>query len=400
DIANNQLRYSFDNQIGSSLLELDHNGDIISQEEYYPFGGTAVFASRNTVEAKYKTVRYSGKERDATGLYYYGLRYYLPWLGRWLSSDPAGTIDGLNLYRMVRNNPVSLMDEDGLKPQSFIDSHEESSTSIENYRKSINELDFKSDYQQGISKLADIFVEYFNFIQKEKILQYVDKDSLIQQFSNESSLSLSEAKDYIEKTESFGFTASNLKGKPIFAFSDKNAGGEHYARHESIHLLSAPGGLTGLQTVNNNLNEAATEVTTRLIESHLGLNDSATMSAYNRAYPGLAEFVIKLIDVGGDRAKGGLLSSYLQNTGLTDMITPLAELWIERTDNNLIKQGFNKAPSNTDPLLRLEKATNLLGKDIIRLSGELGGQPNLKDITDFSIVSPIKKIGLKLGFSV
>lgn len=400
DIANNQLRYSFDNQIGSSLLELDHNGDIISQEEYYPFGGTAVFASRNTVEAKYKTVRYSGKERDATGLYYYGLRYYMPWLGRWLSSDPAGTIDGLNLYRMVRNNPVSLMDEDGLKPQSFIDSHEESSTSIENYRKSINELDFKSDYQQGISKLADIFVEYFNFIQKEKILQYVDKDSLIQQFSNESSLSLSEAKDYIEKTESFGFTASNLKGKPIFAFSDKNAGGEHYARHESIHLLSAPGGLTGLQTVNNNLNEAATEVTTRLIESHLGLNDSATMSAYNRAYPGLAEFLIKLIDVGGDRAKGGLLSSYLQNTGLTDMITPLAELWIERTDNNLIKQGFNKAPSNTDPLLRLEKATNLLGKDIIRLSGELGGQPNLKDITDFSIVSPIKKIGLKLGFSV
>ncbi|WP_404273815.1 RHS repeat-associated core domain-containing protein [Yersinia intermedia] len=117
DIANNQLRYSFDNQIGSSLLELDHNGDIISQEEYYPFGGTAVFASRNTVEAKYKTVRYSGKERDATGLYYYGLRYYIPWLGRWLSSDPAGTIDGLNLYRMVRNNPISLMDEDGLKPK-------------------------------------------------------------------------------------------------------------------------------------------------------------------------------------------------------------------------------------------------------------------------------------------
>ncbi|HDM8438427.1 RHS repeat-associated core domain-containing protein [Yersinia enterocolitica] len=118
EIDNNQLRYSFDNQIGSSLLELDNNGDIISQEEYYPFGGTAVFAARNTVEAKYKTVRYSGKERDATGLYYYGFRYYLPWLGRWLSADPAGTIDGLNLYRMVRNNPISLMDEDGRIPNA------------------------------------------------------------------------------------------------------------------------------------------------------------------------------------------------------------------------------------------------------------------------------------------
>ncbi len=115
-IDNGQLRYSFDNQIGSSLLELDNNGDIISQEEYYPFGGTALFAARNTIEAKYKTVRYSGKERDATGLYYYGFRYYMPWLGRWLNADPAGTIDGLNLYRMVRNNPISLMDEDGLAP--------------------------------------------------------------------------------------------------------------------------------------------------------------------------------------------------------------------------------------------------------------------------------------------
>uniref|UniRef100_UPI001BBEE5D4 RHS repeat-associated core domain-containing protein n=1 Tax=Yersinia sp. Marseille-Q3913 TaxID=2830769 RepID=UPI001BBEE5D4 len=121
-IDNAQLRYSFDNQIGSSLLELDAHGDIISQEEYYPFGGTAVFSARNTMEAKYKTVRYSGKERDATGLYYYGHRYYQPWLGRWLSADPAGTIDGLNLYRMVRNNPVTLMDEDGLAPIKYIGS--------------------------------------------------------------------------------------------------------------------------------------------------------------------------------------------------------------------------------------------------------------------------------------
>uniref|UniRef100_UPI0013DAE647 RHS repeat-associated core domain-containing protein n=1 Tax=Stenotrophomonas maltophilia TaxID=40324 RepID=UPI0013DAE647 len=64
----------------------------------------------------YKTHRYSGKERDATGLYYYGYRYYQPWAGRWLSSDPAGTVDGLNLFRMVRNNPVTLRDDDGRKP--------------------------------------------------------------------------------------------------------------------------------------------------------------------------------------------------------------------------------------------------------------------------------------------
>jgi insecticidal toxin complex protein TccC len=116
DITDGQTRYSYDNLEGSSQLELDGDGNIISMEEYYPYGGTAVWAARSAVEADYKTVRYSGKERDATGLYYYGYRYYQPWAGRWLSADPAGTVDGLNLFRMVRNNPATLYDDDGRTP--------------------------------------------------------------------------------------------------------------------------------------------------------------------------------------------------------------------------------------------------------------------------------------------
>jgi insecticidal toxin complex protein TccC len=119
EITGDQIRYSYDNLTGSSGLELDGDGNIISAEEYYPYGGTAVWTARNAVEADYKTLRYSGKERDATGLYYYGYRYYQPWAGRWLSTDPAGTIDGINLFRMVRNNPVTLRDNDGLSPESI-----------------------------------------------------------------------------------------------------------------------------------------------------------------------------------------------------------------------------------------------------------------------------------------
>ncbi|AZC51704.1 Putative insecticidal toxin complex [Pseudomonas chlororaphis subsp. piscium] len=113
-ISNDQLRWSYDNFTGSSGLEADGDGGVISVEEYYPYGGTALWAARNQVEASYKTIRYSGKERDATGLYYYGYRYYQPWVARWLSADPAGTVDGLNLFRMVRNNPVTLYDGNGL----------------------------------------------------------------------------------------------------------------------------------------------------------------------------------------------------------------------------------------------------------------------------------------------
>jgi len=58
--------------------------------------------------------RYRGKLRDdATGLYYYGYRYYAPWIGNWISPDPLGPVDGLNLYRFVQGDPINKHDPDG-----------------------------------------------------------------------------------------------------------------------------------------------------------------------------------------------------------------------------------------------------------------------------------------------
>ena len=42
------------------------------------------------------------------------LRYYAPWLCRWLSPDPAGTITGLNIYAFVTDNPESFWDVGGM----------------------------------------------------------------------------------------------------------------------------------------------------------------------------------------------------------------------------------------------------------------------------------------------
>lgn len=118
-IAANQLRYSLDDHLGSSSLELDDEGWLISQESYLPYGGTAWAASRSAVEADYRTLRYSGKERDASGLYYYGQRYYAPWLQRWINPDPTGAADGLNLYCMVGNNPLRYTDPHGHDKEEF-----------------------------------------------------------------------------------------------------------------------------------------------------------------------------------------------------------------------------------------------------------------------------------------
>ncbi|WP_080995144.1 RHS repeat domain-containing protein [Pseudomonas fluorescens] len=113
EIAQDQLRYNLGDHLKSSTLELDQDADLISQEWYYPFGGTAYWAGRNATEVKYKSVRYCGKECDATGLYYYGCRYYAPWLQRWINPDPAGCVDGMNLFSLVGNSPIVFFDESG-----------------------------------------------------------------------------------------------------------------------------------------------------------------------------------------------------------------------------------------------------------------------------------------------
>jgi insecticidal toxin complex protein TccC len=112
EISNDQQRYCLTDHLGSSTLELDQHANVITQERFYPFGGTAWW-NGTTVQVSYKTVRYSGKEQDATGLYYYGFRYYVPWLQRWLNPDPAGIVDGTNLFRALRNSPIRYHDQWG-----------------------------------------------------------------------------------------------------------------------------------------------------------------------------------------------------------------------------------------------------------------------------------------------
>jgi len=51
---------------------------------------------------------------DTKQVSYYGFRYYDPETGRWPSRDPIGEFGGVNLYAMIKNNPVGLFDYLGL----------------------------------------------------------------------------------------------------------------------------------------------------------------------------------------------------------------------------------------------------------------------------------------------
>ena len=107
-------RYQLDNNVGSAALELDDHAALLSYEEYHPFGTSAFHARATLAEVSLKRYRFLGKERDReTGFYYCGARHYCPWLGRWISPDPAGFADGTNLYRYSRNNPITRFDPGG-----------------------------------------------------------------------------------------------------------------------------------------------------------------------------------------------------------------------------------------------------------------------------------------------
>ncbi|MEO9850131.1 MAG: RHS repeat-associated core domain-containing protein, partial [Reichenbachiella sp.] len=105
--------YSLDNNIDSCELTLGGNGHLESYESYKPYGETAISYGK-TGQQPYK---YSGQEKDESGLYYYGYRSLDPDTFRWISPDPAGLQgSGLNWYAMVKGNPVTMRDEYGLGP--------------------------------------------------------------------------------------------------------------------------------------------------------------------------------------------------------------------------------------------------------------------------------------------
>jgi RHS repeat-associated protein len=153
NIANSVTqRYQLSNNIESATLELDDTAQIISYEEYYPYGDTSYMAGANASEVSQKRYRYTGKEKDEeSGLYYMLARYYSGWLGRWTASDPAGLVDGVNLYMYCRGNPVGLLDpngKEGIVPRHNIADQDNTRTDLARLRKD-------SRQQTNITPLED-----------------------------------------------------------------------------------------------------------------------------------------------------------------------------------------------------------------------------------------------------
>lgn len=113
-----KVQYHLGDHLGSSNLVVGADGIWTNREEFTPYGETS-FGSF----AK-KRYRFTGKELDACGLYYFGARYYDPTIGRFITPDPLNTYvrelrvassQNLNPYSYVQSNPVSFTDPFGLQ---------------------------------------------------------------------------------------------------------------------------------------------------------------------------------------------------------------------------------------------------------------------------------------------
>ncbi len=95
--------------LGSTLALADSTGTLQTQYTFEPFGNTSVTGAATT-----SSFAYTGRELDATSLYYYRARYYSPSAQRFISEDPLEFGGGdANLYAYARNNPVTYADPSG-----------------------------------------------------------------------------------------------------------------------------------------------------------------------------------------------------------------------------------------------------------------------------------------------
>src|SRR5213075_1508992 len=85
------VTYYHNDLAGSPAVATDASGQVIWRESYRPYGERLT----NSAASAGNDVWFTSRRQDAeTGLVYMGARYYDPVVGRFMSKDPVGFVEG------------------------------------------------------------------------------------------------------------------------------------------------------------------------------------------------------------------------------------------------------------------------------------------------------------------
>ena len=102
--------YYHDSNLGNVNQVTNSAGAVIQTYDYDSFGNITAQSGALTAKYAYKTKEYSPE----TGLIFFGARYYNPLIGRFITPDPLGQVDGPNVYLYLNDDPVNKYDLWGL----------------------------------------------------------------------------------------------------------------------------------------------------------------------------------------------------------------------------------------------------------------------------------------------
>jgi RHS repeat-associated protein len=124
-------RHMHVDHLGTPRLVTSDTGQVVSQHDYFPFGGEATPAVQETAHgfSREAPLKFTSHERDYAGgwgaedghaIDYMHARYYSAATGRFLSVDPNIDVksnlrnpQGWNRYAYAQNNPINRIDPDG-----------------------------------------------------------------------------------------------------------------------------------------------------------------------------------------------------------------------------------------------------------------------------------------------
>jgi RHS repeat-associated protein len=111
DAETGSFYYYLNNYLGTPILMTNDKGGIVWEASYKPFGEVSIGLNSVVVN----NFRFVGQYNDAdTGLHYNWHRFYDSKTGRYLRPDPIGLVGGINPFVYAGNDPVNLIDPNGL----------------------------------------------------------------------------------------------------------------------------------------------------------------------------------------------------------------------------------------------------------------------------------------------